>query len=189
MTKTSPATRAFRAHTFSRAMAALAVLFLTLSAPAAADPGSATPGATLNACENLQPPAGSKLAFHAYATGEQIYRWNGSSWSFVGPAAVLFADAAGNGKVGIHYSGPTWLSVSGSKVVATVLDKCTPDANAIPWLLLGVLSNEGNGVFERATHIQRVNTVGGNAPSAPGSAVGDEARVPYTAEYLFYRAN
>lgn len=186
MTNTS---RAARAHGITRAMAALAVLLFTRVSPAAAAPGRAIPATMPSACENLQPPAGSKLAFRAYATGEQIYRWNGTSWSFVGPSAVLYADAGGNGKVGIHYSGPTWLSVSGSKVVAAVLDKCTPDANAIPWLLLGVLSNEGSGVFERATHIQRVNTVGGNAPSVPGNAVGDEARVPYSAEYLFFRAN
>jgi hypothetical protein len=28
---------------------------------------------------------------------------------------------------------------------------------------------------------------GGTAPLAPGSAVGEERRVPYTAEYYFYR--
>jgi len=39
-----------------------------------------------------------------------------------------------------------------------------------------------------ATFIQRINTVGGNAPAAPGTVVGEEANVPYTAEYLFYRA-
>jgi hypothetical protein len=33
-----------------------------------------------------------------------------------------------------------------------------------------------------------VNTVGGKAPTDPGSFVGEEARVPYTAEYYFYRA-
>jgi len=37
------------------------------------------------------------------------------------------------------------------------------------------------------TQIQRVNTVGGNAPANPGSVTGEEARVPYTAEYFFYR--
>jgi hypothetical protein len=38
------------------------------------------------------------------------------------------------------------------------------------------------------THIQRVNTAGGIAPATPGSIVGQEARIPYTTEYLFYRA-
>ena len=35
--------------------------------------------------------------------------------------------------------------------------------------------------------IQRVNTVGGVAPSTAGSVVGEIAEVPYTAEYFFYR--
>ena len=51
-------------------------------------------------CANLQPPATTKLAVHAYATGVQIYRWSGTSWSFVGPEAVLFADAAGRSRIG-----------------------------------------------------------------------------------------
>jgi hypothetical protein len=38
------------------------------------------------------------------------------------------------------------------------------------------------------TFIQRVNTIGGTAPAEAGLFVGDEARVPYTAEYYFYRA-
>ena len=37
--------------------------------------------------------------------------------------------------------------------------------------------------------IQRVNTVGGKAPTAPGDYVGELVRVPYTAEYFFYRAD
>jgi hypothetical protein len=143
--------------------------------------------ADVTACPELAAPAGSKLAFHTYADGVQIYRWTGASWSFVGPSAILSADAAGNGTVGIHYAGPTWESNSGGKVVGAVQKRCTPDAGAIPWLLLGSVSTEGPGVFHRVTHIQRVNTVGGNAPAGAGSFVGEEARVSYTAEYFFYR--
>jgi hypothetical protein len=40
----------------------------------------------------------------------------------------------------------------------------------------------------RVTFIQRLNTVGGNAPAAAGTAIGQEVNVAYTAEYLFYRA-
>jgi hypothetical protein len=39
------------------------------------------------------------------------------------------------------------------------------------------------------TFIQRVNTVGGKAPSHSGDSVGEVVRVPYTAEYFFYRAH
>ena len=142
----------------------------------------------LGVCNDLRAPEGSKLAFHAYADGAQIYRWSGTSWAFVAPSAVLSADAAGRGTVGTHYAGPTWESVSGSKVVGVVAKRCSPDPNAIPWLLLSAVSSEGPGIFHRITAIQRINTVGGNAPAGPGSFVGEEARVHYTAEYFFYRA-
>jgi len=72
-------------------------------------------------------------------------------------------------------------------VVGAVVDRCTPDPTAIPWLLLRAVSSEGPGPFHRVTHIQRVNTVGGTAPTDPGGFVGDVAEVPYTAEYYFYR--
>jgi FtsP/CotA-like multicopper oxidase with cupredoxin domain len=147
------------------------------------DHRNVTPGE----CENLQPPAGSKLAAHVYASGVQIYRWSGTAWTFVGPEAVLSADAGGKSKVGTHYAGPTWESVSGSKVAGTVAQRCTPDSTAIPWLSLNAVSNDGPGIFRRVTFIQRMHTVGGNAPSSPGDSAGAEVRVPYSAEYFFYR--
>jgi hypothetical protein len=117
----------------------------------------------------------------------QIYRWDGTSWNFVAPEAVLFADARHHGVVGIHYAGPTWESISGSLVVGAVVDRCTPDPDAIPWLLLKAVSTDGHGVFRGVSFIQRVNTEGGNAPASPGGFFGQVARVPYTAEYYFYR--
>jgi hypothetical protein len=45
----------------------------------------------------------------------------------------------------------------------------------------------GLGIFQRTTYIQRVNTTGGLAPADAPTQVGQEARVPYTAEYFFYR--
>jgi hypothetical protein len=101
---------------------------------------------------------------------------------------VLY-DPAGNEIVGIHYGGPTWESASGSYVVAAVIDRDTPNPDAIPWLLLGAVDSDGPGIFDGTTYIQRVNTVGGLAPAAPGDFPGDQARVPYTADYYFYRAS
>ena len=139
-------------------------------------------------CASLEVPGGNKVSFHVYAVGVQIYRWSGSAWAFVAPAAVLYANADHDGEVGTHYAGPTWKSNSGSKVVGWRIAGCTPDATAIPWLLLQTVTANGPGIFHRVTYVQRVNTVGGLAPAAPGTSVGDEAQVPYTAEYFFYRA-
>ncbi len=177
-----------RLHARNVALATMALLFVALVAPAGADPGNDNRAPELGDCQDLQAPAGNKLSRRLYAEGVQIYRWNGASWTFVAPEAVLFADADGNGVVGIHYGGPTWESNSGSKVVGTVLERCTPDPDAIPWLLLKAVSNEGPGMFKRVTYIQRVNTEGGLAPTEAGDFVGEEARIPYTTEYFFYRA-
>ena len=143
--------------------------------------GQRTPD--LGACSDLE--ADGTLAYHVYAKGVQIYRWTGSAWTLVGPDATLSADAAGNSIVGTHYEGPKWESNSGGKVAGTVAKRC-PQPNAIPWLLLDAVA-EGPGIFHRVTQIQRVNTVGGVAPAAPGAFVGAQERVAYSAEYFFYR--
>jgi Protein of unknown function (DUF3455) len=139
-------------------------------------------------CDRLQVQPGNKVAFHVYALGVQIYRWNGTTWDFVAPSARLFADAEYHGEVGIHYAGPTWESHSGGKVVASRLESCAPDPTAIAWLLLQKVSTEGPGIFDRVTYIQRVNTAGGLPPTGPGPFIGAEEDVPYTAEYSFHRA-
>jgi uncharacterized protein (TIGR03118 family) len=127
-----------------------------------------------------------KVYFHGLGRGVQIYTWNGSSWGAAVPEATLFDDD-GN-VVAIHFAGPTWESNSGSKVVGAVVPPTvTVDTNAIPWLRLRAARTEGPGIFGDTTFIQRVNTSGGKAPSADGTGVGQVARVPYTADYFFYK--
>jgi hypothetical protein len=129
---------------------------------------------------------GYKVHFQGHAVGVQIYTWDGSSWGASVPEATLY-DAEGN-IVSVHYGGPTWESNSGSKVVAAlVLPRVTVDPTAIPWLKLRATHTEGPGIFASTAFIHRVNTVGGKAPSEPGVTVGQVARVPYTADYFFYR--
>ncbi len=169
--------------------AALALLLLALVAPVGAEPGDDNRAPDLGDCQKLQVPEGNKVAFHAYAEGVQIYRWNGTSWDFVAPEAVLYAGDEDDDPVAIHYAGPTWESDSGSKVVGAVLERCTPDPDAIPWLKLEAVSSEGPGIFDGVTFIQRLYTVGGKAPADPGDFPGEEVRVPYTADYYFYRAH
>jgi hypothetical protein len=171
-------------------VAGVAALLLALVATVGAEPGNDNRAPELvGECAKLRVEAGNKVAFHAYAVGVQVYRWTGTSWSFVGPKAVLYAGDEGNGEIGIHYAGPTWESASGSKVVGTVEERCTPDPSAIPWLRLKASRSEGPGIFDGVTYIQRVNTVGGTAPADPGDFVGEVVEVPYTAEYYFYRAH
>jgi hypothetical protein len=71
----------------------------------------------------------------------------------------------------------------------SALVRLRPSSNASPWLILSAVATNttGPGIFGRTTYIQRVNTIGGLAPAGAPTQLGQEARVPYTAEYFFYR--
>ena len=139
----------------------------------------------------LKPPEGVKLILHARAQGDQVYtcKQDGTqySWTLKAPDAQLFDE---NGKaIGRHFAGPSWQLNDSSTVVGKVAARFDPpDKDTIPWLLLTVADHSGNGLLNNVTHIQRLNTRGGKAPAAgcDGSHVGDETRVPYTADYVFY---
>jgi len=142
----------------------------------------------------LEVPEGFEVSFHAYATGVQVYKCTEVlpgvfAWVFKEPIATLYSNENYNGQTGTHYAGPTWESNSGSKVVGFRLQGATVDPDAIPWLLLGVVSSQGPGPLNGTVYIQRVNTVGGKAPAtgANASTVGQEIQVDYTAEYFFYK--
>jgi hypothetical protein len=145
-------------------------------------------GPDLGDCDSLRVAGATRLAFHAFATGVQIYRWSGSSVGVRRAVRAVVRRCRRQWGGRNPLCGPTWESNSGSKVVGAVLKRCPGAPNAIPWLLPSAVSAEGPGVFNRVTHIQRVNTVGGNAPAGAGTVVGETANVPYTAEYFFYRA-
>ena len=176
-------------QSFHLYMTRVAVTLLAVALLAITTPGQGRNGVVpdLGDCDHLQPPAGNRPFFRVFAEGVQIYRWNGTSWVFVAPEADLYASPIGVGLVGTHYASPTWESLSGSKVVGTVDQRCDVDAGDIQWLLLRAVSSEGPGVFGGVTYIQRLNTSGGIAPTSPGTTTGQIARVPYTTEYYFYR--
>lgn len=148
---------------------------------------AAARGVDLGTCDSLRAPEGSTLVFRAYAEGAQVYEWTGQAWQFKGPSATLYANSGGTGVVGVHYGGPTWEANSGGFIVGKLSKRCEVAPGDIPWLLLDVTRNEGPGIFNRVTHVQRLNTVGGVAPGGGGSRAGEIRNVPYTAVYYFYR--
>ena len=170
-------------------VAGAAALLLGLVTMVGAEPGQDNRAPELTGdCARLRVEEGNKVIAHGFAIGVQIYRWDGTSWVFVAPEATLYEDPDFHGQFASHFAGPTWESNSGSQVVGTdVLERCTPDPDSIPWLLLKATSS-GPGIFQGVTFVQRVNTVGGIAPDEPGDFVGDIAEVPYTADYFFYRS-
>jgi hypothetical protein len=139
----------------------------------------------------LAVPGGNDLAFVLEAEGVQVYSCSASGasfgWAFQAPEARLFET---NGPAaGTHYAGPTWESTDGSKVVGAKLEAVTPDAAAIPWLLLRAASHAGRGRMGEVTFVQRVGTSGGIAPSdgCDAAHAGAVVRVPYRAVYRFYQ--
>jgi hypothetical protein len=128
---------------------------------------------------------------HALAKGDQIYtckQQNGQySWALKAPDAQLF-DESGKA-LGRHFAGPSWELNDNSGVSGKVLARTdSPDKDAIPWLLLAAVDHSGSGLLSHVSHIQRLNTKGGKAPSAgcDASHADAETRVPYSADYLFY---
>jgi Protein of unknown function (DUF3455) len=154
------------------------------------------------------PADGGGLLLHASATGTQDYTCTtfivdagpdadagpGHQWTFVGPEADLKNCAGAN--VAKHFAsdgGPTlpeWITTAdGTYVIAKRVAGYTPDASAIPWLLLQEQSTGGSGTLSKTAYIQRLNTTGGNAPAAGScdqAAEGTTQKVPYTADYYFY---
>jgi len=165
----------------------------------------------------LVPLDGSQAFLVAHAFGSQDYVCvaSGSGVAFVltTPEAVLFDNPVGNPSHRIinHFFSPnpveggtiraTWQSTRNSSAFWGQLVKAenaasAPDfvaKDAVAWLLLsraGVLGASANGDdLSVATFVQRVNTVGGLAPSTGCSSpkdLGTTAFVPYEADYVFF---
>jgi hypothetical protein len=137
---------------------------------------------------------GESLVTTVHAKGVQVYECRMAKdkpgayeWAFVAPEAELF-DAQGR-KVGKHYAGPHWEATDGSRVAGSVKARAdAPAAGAIPWLLLTTKSDGPDGSWSKVSSVQRINTVGGAAPTSGCSydTTGTPARVEYTADYAFF---
>jgi hypothetical protein len=180
-----PKTQSVRAGAWAPALAGFAVMAACAAfAPAAPAEDNRAPEVP----DTIKVPEGAKVHFHGFARGVQIYTWDGAAWGPAVPDATLF-DNDGNVVIE-HTAGPTWTSNSGSEVVGALPPLAiTVDTNSIPWLRLSAIKEKthGPGILDRTTFIHRVNTVGGKTPSVNGTFVGQTARVPYTADYFFYR--
>ena len=149
------------------------------------------------------------LVAHAVGTQNQVClpraSGPGLAWTFFGPQATLFDDASG--QLITHFlsanpseggtARPVWQHSrdSGAVWAQAIASSSDPDfvaPGAIPWLLLRVVGAEGGPTggdrVTETTFIQRVNTSGGVTPAGDCPAVGAKLFVPYTADYVFYRA-
>jgi hypothetical protein len=154
-------------------------------------------------------PAGNRMSFVGHAVGTQNYvcllAEAGFKFALFTPQATLAADDGR--QIATHYFSPdpvdgtiraTWersrdTSIIWGRVIGTATDSEYVAQGAIAWLLLQPVAVQGgNGDAENltaTTFVQRLNTTGGLAPSTgcdSSTDVGNQAFVPYTADYVFY---
>ena len=141
-------------------------------------------------------PSGNRVATRTVGVGELTYECREKQgaagtyeWTFVAPTATLW-DSGRTRAVGKYYGGPTWESSDGSKVTGKQLATApATNAGAIPFQLVQAAPATGNGSMQGVTYIQRLNTVGGVAPSEPcaASSANQRRQVKYEADYVFYK--
>jgi len=137
---------------------------------------------------------------------------SGVAYALFAPEAVLFSNDAGqvithffspnpfeaNTNPAVVASGTIRATWQHSRDTSTVWAKLKPKGSvvvnqgAIAWLLLKVVGAADGTIGDtltKTTFIQRLNTTGGVAPSTGCDSladVGNQAFVPYTADYFFY---
>jgi hypothetical protein len=162
--------------------AALASLLLSaLPAAAAISPPSVPP--------RLQAGGSEEAAFALRGEGFHVYEcrpgFDGRlAWVFVNPDAVL---SDGTTTVATHTRPYVWEASDDRSIVSGVTrGVAAAGPSNLPWVLLAAQSDDSGGRFSGVTSVQRVNTVGGVAPTGDCVA-GEESRVPFRADYYFYK--
>jgi len=161
---------------------------------------------------NIQVPEGNEVFLVGHGVGTQNYvclaSGFGVAYTLFTPQATLFNDQGE--QLTTHFFSPnpvekgivraTWedsrdTSTVWGRVIASSTDPKFVTPGAIPWLLVNVKDTgalagpTGGDRLTRTTFIQRLNTVGGAAPSncRTFADIGKQAFVPYTADYFFYK--
>ena len=141
-------------------------------------------------------PSGEREVDRVAARGVRTYECrakqgdpSSAAWVYTGAEADLF-DAQGR-TVGRHtFPPPVWDFSDGSKIAAgearARVDAPVP--NADPWTLVSARSAGSDGRLSKVASLQRIDTVGGVAPSmkCDTGSVGSKQRVPFTANYVFF---
>lgn len=141
--------------------------------------------------------AGHKVALETVGVGQITYECRAKAnapdgafeWVFVGPQADLNSRAGV--KLGTYYGPPaTWASSDGSKLTGTQLAVAPGGTGNIPLQLVKANPAAGAGQMTAVTHIQRLATQGGVAPSSTCDRASAGAReiVKYQADYIFWKA-
>lgn len=171
-----------------------------------------------NVPAEIRVPAGHSPFLRLRAIGTQNYvclpSATGMAWKFQGPQATLYFSYRWMGgtllqQAATHYLSPnpgengnparaTWQSSSDSssmwaKKIAESNDPAHVAPGAIPWFLLQTAGAQagptGGTMLAQTTYMQRIDTTGGVMPQGACPEPGAIQFVPYTADYVFYRAD
>jgi hypothetical protein len=160
--------------------------------------------------DEVPPP--NKVVFVGHAIGTQNYvclpSGSGVAWTLFTPQATLFRKQGQ--QLTTHFFSPNpdpednntvraaWQHSRDSSTVWGRVTDSSSDANfvapgAIPWLTAETAGVQGGPLgsdrMTKITFIQRLNTVGGSAPTTGCSVptdVGKRSFVPYRADYFFF---
>jgi Protein of unknown function (DUF3455) len=186
--------RKCRLSRFIVACAGVLALSGLFAAAASARPAPQTaPGDRLD--PRTRAPDG-RLFLVVPAVGVQKYTCQpNGSWLFTDPEATLYKTTGVPKPIGTHFlnfaSGrPVWQLKDGSSVEAARTETVPGGTGNIPWLLLEAVATTAGPDGDRLTSttwVQRLNTSGGVAPAGTCTP-GGRIAVPYSADYLFWRA-
>lgn len=153
--------------------------------------------ATLCACSSVKPPSvtppeASEEAFRLEASGEQVFRClidaRGWYWKFEAPNAYLF-DPQTNQAVAKHGYNFTFVHNDGSRLTTRIVSSAPQGNNALPDVLFAVAARDGYGRLSQIQYVQRLNAKGGvPTTKCTKEKRGQLARVPFTADFVFYRS-
>ena len=160
---------------------------------------------------NLEVPEGNHAFLLGHADGSQNYECQPTTspghveWTLFTPQATLLNE--NKEQLTTHFFSPnpaegrivraTWEAIDTSmvwaKAIAQSTDPAFVNANAVAWVLLQRVGSQtgptGGDTLAGTTFVQRLNTVGGVAPSTGCDTlpdVGNKAFQHYTADYIFY---
>jgi hypothetical protein len=193
------------------------VVGLMVSLPQLAQAQSVTPPIVPDDKLKVEPGNEAFLVGHAVGTQNYVCKPSGTGVKFVlfTPEATLFKDNDDR-QIITHFFSPnpaepntdttvvadgiiraTWQARDSSSVWAKVHQPdgtLIVDQNSIAWVLLDAAGTQdgptGGHTLSDTTFVQRVNTTGGLPPSIGCTSLtdlGNQAFVPYTADYFFYK--
>jgi hypothetical protein len=135
-------------------------------------------------CDRLKVEAGNKVHSHVYATGTQIYRWDGLSWVLLSRRRHVRQRQLR--RKSRHSLSRTHLGKQQRQQSGRVASlRVHPGCDRHPLVTTRGGLDIWPGHIQLGEFVQRVNTTGGLPPAYPGLVIGQMAKC-HTAEYYFY---